>query len=565
MLKTLYSYIARDLVRVTLLALTALTLLFTVVMIMKPLRQKGLSPEQVAQLFVYMLPWTVTFTLPIAALFASTVIYGRFSQDRELLACRASGVSTLSLLTPGLLLATVATCISLVLTNFVAPDMAARAERAVHQNIRGLTYNQFRSRGYIEGSPGAGEKLLVRARPDESEETLRDVVVVYMRGPGEPPFVSAVASARPSFFRTEHGEHYLSVDVVDATGDMASQRVTAGHQPIPPVKLPNPLEHKPEWYGWGKLLRAIRDPSALPQIGLRVADIRRHIAHDLICQEVAESLSGPSSEWRFEAQGRTFLLRAGRANANNSGGVRLRADGGKPVSATYCRDGVEVPSWREQLHLALAAGPGGAVGAPVHWQPVLPATVTADDGAIETDYDPRAERSRAELILTERVQVTPPGGGEPTGREEWRITAPLPVRYSDQVKGVTLADLAADKGFSRNPRIRNPIDNLLNEVLPRERSKLIAEMHFRVAFGASCFLLVAIGGGLGILLKGGQLLSGFAVSLLPSLPVVVLILTGKEMARNIDVPLVVGIGVMWSGVAALFLGGVWLYAHLARK
>ena len=42
-----------------------------------------------------------------ATLFAATIVYGRFSQENELTACRASGVSTLSVLKPALFMGVV--------------------------------------------------------------------------------------------------------------------------------------------------------------------------------------------------------------------------------------------------------------------------------------------------------------------------------------------------------------------------------------------------------------------------------------------------------------------------
>ena len=99
MIRTIHFYLARELIKVTLLALIAFTLVLTVVAIFEPLRQQqGLAAEQVLALFGYLLPMMLSVTLPVGAMFATTIVYGRFSQDNEFIACRASGISTGSLL-----------------------------------------------------------------------------------------------------------------------------------------------------------------------------------------------------------------------------------------------------------------------------------------------------------------------------------------------------------------------------------------------------------------------------------------------------------------------------------
>ncbi len=93
MTKTLYSYLSRDLLRITLMALVVLTMLFTILVAIEPMRKQGLTGTQVLDLFGYIVPVVLPMTLPISALFAATFVYGRFSQTNELLAAKASGLA----------------------------------------------------------------------------------------------------------------------------------------------------------------------------------------------------------------------------------------------------------------------------------------------------------------------------------------------------------------------------------------------------------------------------------------------------------------------------------------
>ena len=149
MTKTLYVYISRDLARVTLMGLIAFTLVMTVFGVAEPLREQGLSGLQVLRLFVFTVPVMLSLTLPIAALFGATIVYGRFSQNNELLAAKASGVSAIHILRPALALGLVVTLLSLVMSDYVTPAMAARGEKFVLANVEGFALQQLRKMNYV--------------------------------------------------------------------------------------------------------------------------------------------------------------------------------------------------------------------------------------------------------------------------------------------------------------------------------------------------------------------------------------------------------------------------------
>src|SRR5512136_2983556 len=105
MVFTLQRYIFRELFRIFVMATVGLTLILSLGMILQPVQKYGVGPRQVVHLLVYLLPVTLTFVLPMAALFASALTYGRFASDNELNACRASGIGLWTLVYPGLALA----------------------------------------------------------------------------------------------------------------------------------------------------------------------------------------------------------------------------------------------------------------------------------------------------------------------------------------------------------------------------------------------------------------------------------------------------------------------------
>jgi hypothetical protein len=77
MIFTLQRYIFREAFKVFVLAAVALTLIMSLGSIVRPVQEYGVGPRQALHLISYFLPIGLTFVLPVAALFATALIYGR--------------------------------------------------------------------------------------------------------------------------------------------------------------------------------------------------------------------------------------------------------------------------------------------------------------------------------------------------------------------------------------------------------------------------------------------------------------------------------------------------------
>ena len=104
MSRTLFWYVFKDLLKIFLTASGALAGIMSFGGLLRPLTQNGLDGAQVLLLIRYSLPAMSTYSLPVAALFATTWVYGRMAADNEVTACRASGISFLAMCAPAMLL-----------------------------------------------------------------------------------------------------------------------------------------------------------------------------------------------------------------------------------------------------------------------------------------------------------------------------------------------------------------------------------------------------------------------------------------------------------------------------
>ena len=180
MLFTLHRYIFRELFRVFLLAVVALTLMLSLGSILQPVQEYGVGPRQVLSFMVYFLPITLTFVLPMAALFACSLVYGRFASDSELDACRASGISLIRLVYPGLALAIIVAVANLLLSFYVMPVFVHRAEKSLKTDAKKILFRNIQRRRYYEMPPDY-RYLIYADRADRQNDTLSGVIVTEMK------------------------------------------------------------------------------------------------------------------------------------------------------------------------------------------------------------------------------------------------------------------------------------------------------------------------------------------------------------------------------------------------
>ncbi|MFA6216930.1 MAG: LptF/LptG family permease [Candidatus Omnitrophota bacterium] len=117
-MKVLRTYILNEFIGPLILGLFVLTfvmVLGNLVKIADLVINKGVDIFSVSKLFMYMIPYLLTYTLPISTLVAVLLSLGRLSSDNEIIAIRASGINMFNIALP---LLTVGLILSLILVIF---------------------------------------------------------------------------------------------------------------------------------------------------------------------------------------------------------------------------------------------------------------------------------------------------------------------------------------------------------------------------------------------------------------------------------------------------------------
>jgi lipopolysaccharide export system permease protein len=133
--KTLFRYLVSEVLPPFFLGLLAFTLILLIARILKLIElvmTRGVPFFQIVKLFSLILPTFLELTVPMSFLLAILLGLGRMSNDQELLAMKASGVSPGQILWPVSAVAMVIALITLSLTLFARPAANAALKKELY-------------------------------------------------------------------------------------------------------------------------------------------------------------------------------------------------------------------------------------------------------------------------------------------------------------------------------------------------------------------------------------------------------------------------------------------------
>ena len=547
MLRTMHRYLSWDLIRVTVMALAAFTLVLTIFVIVEPLRKEGLNVEDAVTLFAMTLPSVLSLTLPIAALFAATIVYGRFAQDNEYLASRASGISTVSLFRPAFVAGVVVTVVTMTLSNLVTPRMAEMSKRLIRGDLKNVAFRKFQRYGHVR----LGAWLVHADSVDEANDVLRGVVLVKEAEEGRPD-VYAARWASFDVSPAEEGEAFILVHGREAAGILDGGREKLmGNTFTEELLLEDEIRDKPAWYGWGKLIRTLYNPSDNRLIRQSLRGVKRRLLAQRFCQSVEQVIRSGAPYVLVSKDGLRYEIHADVAISSPGGllTLKMKNPGGRVTveevpptgGATryYAKLARMRPAWSAGAERARLRGQKKGL-ALVKLELTGPKIISAP--VDDPDRTQRIKDWNPSLLLMPARLVT-----------EVEKIDPETLRTDPAGCGVTEKGILAE------------IDYINTHDITKLVNRIIAEINGRLVYGLSCFLMVAMGAALGLVFRGGQMIVAFALSMIPSMLVIVLLSAGKQMIRNPDVATSLGLTAMWSGPAVLLAASVWLHLYLARK
>ena len=571
MSRTLFWYVFKDLLRIFLLASGALAGIMSFGGLLRPVYEHGLDAGQVVKMLGYFMPAMTTYSLPIAALFATTMVYGRLSADNEITACRAAGIplGIFGLALPAVVMGLVIALVSLLCLCFVVPVFWLKIERVIYSNIAELVASQIERTHQIRFEHAASpvtvfaQSAQVRppdpARPREQVVRLVAPMIVTYDTPDranlpKPPVPEEFYTARTATAYIRQGEEDEADVTLFASLDSgmrfprrpgASQRqnvqVSIGSTNFGPIVLPSPVRENTKFMDIVRLRRLLDRP----ELSRRV---RETLGNFILVEQQETFLHDLRERLTSSPQGGTVALDAGAEQ------YLLRAGPGATAEVKKGRLILLAPEGAPPLRLVRRAGGQDALD------------VEAREVRVRTFADSSARRVD---VNVEMIDCVVGSGGERAPRPNFdqHFAVPMPAEL------VAIEDRTARDYLDSASVPQQQKQRLLRDVY-KIHNGIVSELNARASFGVSCFILVLVGCALGMMFRSGNFLSAFAVSVVPALLTIALVVTGQHTCENIPWnirpgewtnPLHAGLFIIWSGNAAVLAIATVLLWRLQRQ
>jgi lipopolysaccharide export LptBFGC system permease protein LptF len=563
MSRTLFGYIFWDLIRIFLLASGVLSAIMNFGGLLKPLYEHGLDIGQVLQILAYAGPAMTAYSLPIAALFATTIVYGRFGADNEVTACRAAGISHLSMAMPAFVLGLVTAFLSVGLLCFVVPASMLKVEKIIYSNIAQLAANQIERTHQIRFDPDDRTPVTIFAQSarvlpvdpqyptDQAVEFTGPLIVQYEkpqktdRGRLLVPEDFYMAQFATAYIREDDDGDGLSLMATlvggskfpRSTAESAKQgmRVTFEEGSFGPVSLPSPVPENTKFMDINRLRETIQRPEDSRRVGKTLKQFIARDQQEAYLQRLADALNGAEGKVELIGANESYLITRGASPAvYQNERLNLTGNDESPVRIVQTRGG--------QL------------------------SVDANDLQIRAYPNPDRGQISAELVIKDCVV----NGDPPQGRAVFPtrvVSSQMPDSIAEMSNRTAASYLKGGdaKAVADQQELRRNVLKLYNSA--------VSEINARMSFAVSCFILVMVGCALGMMFRSGNFLSAFAVSVIPALLSIALVVTGQHTCENIPSPiphnwtdpLNLGLAIIWSGNAAVLVIATTLLARLQRQ
>ncbi len=533
MLFTLHRYISRETFRVFILAAVALTLILSLGSILRPIQRYGVGPQQAVHLIGYFLPITLTFVLPMAALFATALVYGRFAADNELDACRASGVPLMTLVYPGLALAIMVATANLILSFHVMPAFVHRAEKSLKADAKQILFRNIQRRGYYK-PPGTNARIYADQTNIEND-TLTGVIIANLKGAEIEKIITA-ESATVLF--NPHKTFNEVLITTKNTYQMASEDLAgfSAESMVLTLEFPHLLGDNIKF----KKIREMKKIRIEPVLFYPVEKLARQtyaqFTAELLAQDIRDKSTNTDGSFYNLHSGRKIVeFTTTKCTAREGKKVQLSGD---VVVIEY--DAVSKKMLREMRCTKALLDIEGDELAPTLTMTLYNANWRLPDGSEGLDRRPVIRG----LILPRTVTDT--------------------FKTPDLLKSVR-DDVIASALKTRPGWALRSLQKKLKRKIWHTLAQIEAEVHSRLVFGIGCIPMIMIGIALGIIKKEGHLLSAFGASSIPAALLVVCIMMGRNVAKNPDSKTISGILLMWAGLIALSLLAVGIYRKLLKN
>jgi lipopolysaccharide export system permease protein len=133
-MKILRNYIIKEIIVMFVFSLIIFTFTLVagnIIKLAELVINKGVDIRLVGRLFLYLIPFLLSYTIPMSILASALLVFGRLSGDNEITAIRSSGINIYRLSFPLLVIGLVFSLLSIVLNNDLIPRMHFESRKII--------------------------------------------------------------------------------------------------------------------------------------------------------------------------------------------------------------------------------------------------------------------------------------------------------------------------------------------------------------------------------------------------------------------------------------------------
>ncbi len=547
---TLYRYILKDLLRLLVLSTTALVGVMAFAVAIKPMSEGLLGAASLPRYLGFMTPLCLVIVLPFGAAFAAAMVFTRLTNDSEVLACRASGMSYTILLLPVIAVGMGLMVGLYALSNYLVPRFYKSAELMLQADLTRLVVAQVRKgqpvllRDWVLYADAADDTQPPPTIPDSAVQPgrlimLRGVAVGRVDDRGRLRSDSTAERADVLVWNLPEATWVtLQLRGVTHFEPESGQMVRVASSEVPPLRVPNHFDDKTMFLS----LAELRNLAVRPEAYGGVRNAR---------EQLLRAYAGHQLRSRLER-----ALRDERARRS----VTM-------IGPTGDRYRLKVPGvGRVEEVLTLETGPAGE--AIVVEREVDGAVVRRSEAqrgelrvvAGDPDPEPRIQITLQDVrevdtrlagVGTEHSEVLLPRlrWGEP-------ISSELSRRSTFELVGLAQAE-------SASAPLREAVGDL-RFALSLLGRKVVSQFHNRAAVAVAAMLVTLFGAVLAMWLKGSLPLVVFGWSALAAFVTLMVVRGGENFAVDLKHPLTLGLALTWAGNLALACAVAVVFGQLRR-
>lgn len=519
------------------------------------------------------------FALPFAGGFASTLAYHRMSQDNELTACYAGGVSHRSMLFPAVMLGLVGAAVLFLMADQMMPRFLRKAQEMIStdptklltsklaggqslalDNGHQLLYADDVREVDLPANSPAFKHLVLRgvvavrtdARRDISQEMSSRVADVWLyRGDSET--MNVTSNDRWNLPASAGGTAganvtWLVMQLRDPVGGKTNSAIGELDETTIKYQLPSTFNDDPKYLSWSQLEQAKAKPEILNIIDRPRRRLAQTLAERVAVDQLRRELTLTQLTTFVDSSRRPVTLRAaGIADVPGPLGFEL-----KPIRAGGTIDAI----------VTLAGGGSSGDGVKTRTHRAARAYLAQ---ALPGDGQPQTGTTLS--LVMENVSST----GESVSADAGvltTLTLPGLSLASDPLAGLLAKHLDSLTNDANTRLTQRPDDRALREHLDKLtrgiadlRLEIASKQHERIATALACGVMIVLGAVMGMRLGVASPLVVYLWSFLPALGALISISAGQSVMHQSGL---LGIPLIYGGVGALAVYTYLEYRALAR-